>query len=102
MAYTIWWQDIQGTQGETPHSDIDIYCLTWDGVTDPTTLRPTLDPQTHMPQNYYFVYDCAEDICDYTTYNNASYYGYYYEYRYTGDTGTLEDMVNNGRYKKVY
>ena len=80
MAYTIWWQDIQGTQGETPHSDIDIYCLTWDGVTDPTTLRPTLDPQTHMPQNYYFVYDCAEDICDYTTYNNASYYGYYYGY----------------------
>lgn len=80
MAYTIWWQDIQGTQGATPHSDIDIYCLNWDGVTDPTTLRPIYDPQTYMPQNYYFVYDCAEDVCDYTTYDGASYYGSYYNH----------------------
>lgn len=51
------------------------------------------------------IFDIKEgDIRERIWYNREfqTYYGYYYEYRYTGDTDTLEDMVNNGRYKKVY
>jgi hypothetical protein len=70
-SYTIWWTDPSAYEAPLGYfSNYDVYSINWDGTTNPTEVAITLSPQ-----NYYFIYDCAEDTCLQTTYNNNSYCG---------------------------
>ena len=71
ISYTIWWTDPSAHEESYGYfSNYDVYSINWDGITNPTEVAITLSPQ-----NYYFIYDCAEDTCFQTTYNNNSYCG---------------------------